>query len=1034
MNRLTKLISLFLAVLFVLCSCTTPGGNTSDVSDVSGNVSENKEVFDPDNIKYTLVSKGKPYTCEPAATEAYADVYGQQLTDGLVTPDTYVHYTDPRMVGFSSSNGVEKNVEIVIDLGEDGKRISALAVRCLEFYSDGVRLAPTVRFSGSADGEDWSGIGTTAFVAQGDRNVITAKYSPKTPLNYRYIKIRVNFAGGSHFFFLDEVQVFADVPETSDSGAVELAYKNSNTDKDAWKALSTSKKADYAVSGNIAASKLYKLENAVIDERTPIDSKALLLTNADTVSRMFSEPVWVGFSAKDGKNPTVTVDLGEKFDNIFGFRVHALGGGVYLDYPDYVDVYASKDAKNYTFVGRVFAPAGGENFAYTILLPEYIEAKSVKFEFAGENTFWIEEVEVLAGFGEDYTGEIYPPVSFPVVTEDEYWSSSESDYSKRQNLLKGLPQQIAAAHYADPVNYGKNNATVDNTALTDGKRAKGTDRNNGEWFYINGGKGLNFFYDLGALSSVDEIVVSFLEYKDWAVMRPKFCTVFLSDDGNTWYKVGYCTRDDGDSAVNGEKRLEYRFELDNTYAARFVRFRIECEGWGYLDEFEVFGTKAVGGNAVRLEKSGLVSAPFYTNDSVAQYATTENTPIKAEDINLLYISSSDADNFDENRLLPYVAYLDKDGNVVDTFMDGFLYLPASPLPSGQAPHLATVMSDWEWLYEQTFHGVYGFDALDATIASVKDTLGAGYEDYKVQVYATILALPETHENFGDVDGDGVTESLATAEGRDKVVRWFIQKCLDEFAACGYENLELGGFYWMNEEVTWTKDDSHIISQVADIVHEMGSYFLWIPYYTANRYFTGYELGFDLVNMQPNVVFDLESPLWRFPSTALLTKQNHMCVEIEHTREAMSNMAYARNYMLYLYYGEVYGYIDAIHMYYNDRNNISEMGISDDPLCRLQYDATYMFAKGTLDVTPDTKDTFKGETAKETIFIGDLNSENGFSMFTLASMPENGTVSLSADGTFAYYPDKGFTGTDKFTYTYNNLLGESEECTVEINVK
>ncbi len=1030
MNRLTKLIALFLSVLFVLCSCTTQG----DTSDVSDTVSDTEEVFNPDNVKYTLVSKGKPYTCDPAPTADYQDVYGQQLTDGLVAPDTYVHYTDSRMVGFSSGNGMHKNAEIVIDLGEDGKRLSAFAVRCLEFYSDGVRLAPTVRFSGSNDGEDWSGIGTTAFVAEGDRHVITAKLQSKVPLNYRYIKVRVNFAGGSHFFFLDEIQVFADVPEAQKTDTVELAYKNTSIDKNAWKALSTSKKAEYSVGVNIAATKPYKLENAVIDQRTPIDSAALLLTDADTVSRMFSDPVWVGFSPKDGKAPTVSVDLKEKYDNIYGFRVHALGGGVFLNYPDYIDIYASEDAKNYTLVGRVFAPAGGENFAYTLLLPEYIKAKSVKFEFGGEGTFWIEEVEVLAGYGEDYNAEMYPPVSFPVVTEDLYWSSSESDYNKYQNLLKGLPQQIAAAHYADPGTYSKNNATVDNKALTDGKRAKGTDRNNGEWFYINGGKGLNFFYDLGALSSVDTLVVSFLEYKDWAVMRPKFCTVFLSDDGTNWYRVGYCTRDEGEPAINGEKRMEYKFELDGTYAARFVRFRIECEGWGYLDEFEAFGTKAVGNNTVRLENSNFVSAPFYTNDSIAEYATTENTPIKAENINIIYLDNADKDKPNENLLLPYVAYLDEKGNIKDTFMDGFAYLPTSPLPSGGKPHLETVKSDWEWLYNETFHGVYGFDELDKTVSTVKDALGAGYEDYKVQVYITILTMPDTHEDFGDIDGDGVTETLATAEGRDKVVRWYIQMCLDEFASCQYQNLELGGFYWMNEEVTWSKDDSHVISQVADIVHDMGSYFLWIPYYTANRYFTGYELGFDLVNMQPNVVFDLESPLWRFPSTAMLTKQNKMCVEIEHTREAMSNMAYARNYMLYLYYGAVYGYMDSIHVYYNDRSNISDMAYDASPLCRLQYDATYMFAKGNLDITPDTKDTFKAETGAETILCDTLNPENNYSLFTLASMPENGTVSLSADGTFVYYPEKGFTGTDKFTYTYNNLLGESEECVVEINVK
>ena len=110
-----------------------------------------------------------------------------------------------------------------------------------------------------------------------------------------------------------------------------------------------------------------------------------------------------------------------------------------------------------------------------------------------------------------------------------------------------------------------------------------------------------------------------------------------------------------------------------------------------------------------------------------------------------------------------------------------------------------------------------------------------------------------------------------------------------------------------------------------------------------------------------------------------------------------------------------------------------MGFSDDPLCRLQYDATYHFAKGTLDITPDTKDKLVFDALANDVFVDTLNPEKDYQLFTLASMPEHGTVSLLSDGTFAYYPDKDFSGTDTFTYTYNNLLGESEECTVEIRV-
>ena len=1025
MNKIIRVIALFLASVFLLCACTTGG----DTSETESNVSE--EVFSPENAKKTLVSVGKPYTSLLPANERYPDQYGQQLTDGVKAPNTNLHYTDSRMVGYDS------NGQYVIDLGEDGKRLYSFSVRSLEMYTDGVRLAGTVRFSGSNDNENWDGLGTTAFVVSGDRNVNTATLELSTPVNYRYIKVRVRVGDGAAFYFIDEIEIYADVEPKNQDDTVELSYKGASYEKNQWKSLSTSKKAEYSVSANIATGKSYMYSDCAFDSRAPYSNSdrdnnlKSFLTDSMPTGRMFGENYWVAFSGKDGEKPSVTVDLAKVYDNVYGFKVHALGNGTNVKYPDYIDFYGSKNGKDFTLMGRVYAPAGGSNFAYTLLLEEFINVKSVKFEFGGEGTFWVEELEVLAGYSEDYCSELFPPLELPVVTEDEFWAASEEDYNVRQNLLLGAKMHVSAVHYADVITYGNNTAPATNTSLTDGKRAKSTDRNGGEWFYMQGGKGYNFFYDLGKVSSVDTLVLSFLEYKDWAVNRPKFCDVFLSDDGINWYKVG--TRNyDEDGAERNNYRGTYKFELDKTYSARFVRFRVEANGWLYLDEMEAFGTKAVTGNTVRLANSGLDSVVFYTNSETAQYATTENTPIKAENINLIYISNKDESKYNEKLLLPYVAYLDEQGNIVDTMMDGFVYLPASPLPSGAAPHAGSKMSDWEWLFENTFHGVYGFDKLDETVATVKDSLNK--PDYKVQVYITLLTPIEGQTDFGDVDGDGINEDFGKMEDIEKVIRWYVSKCMDEFEKCGYENLELGGFYWMNESVMWEHDDSHIISLVADVIHDMGSYFMWIPYYTANRYYLGYEMGFDFVNMQPNVVFDLESPLWRFDSTAVLTKLNKMSVEIEHTTEAKTDINYARNYMLYLYYGAVYGYIDSIHVYYNDRSNFSDMAYSDNGLSRLQYDATYHFIKGDLDITPYTKDVFKAETTKDTILKSTLNPENGYSLFTLASMPKNGTVSLSADGSFAYYPDAGFTGKDTFTYTYNNLLGESEICTVEIDVK
>lgn len=48
-------------------------------------------------------------------------------------------------------------------------------------------------------------------------------------------------------------------------------------------------------------------------------------------------------------------------------------------------------------------------------------------------------------------------------------------------------------------------------------------------------------------------------------------------------------------------------------------------------------------------------------------------------------------------------------------------------------------------------------------------------------------------------------------------------------------------------------------------------------------------------------------------------------------------------------------------------------------------------------------------------------------------PANGTLTLAADGSFSYTPQRGFVGTDTFTYTAADPTGTSEPATVTITV-
>ncbi|MBR5285834.1 MAG: DUF4855 domain-containing protein, partial [Clostridia bacterium] len=855
-----RLLSIVLLFALVFSACAEEISNIG--SDIVSEISEIIEESDSYVPEYkTLISVGKEYVTSLAANENYSDFGGKQLTDGHKAPDTNTHYIDSRMVGFSS------NGQFLIDLGDDGKNICELSARSLEMYTAGVELARVVRFDGSNDKKTWTSLGKAQFTATGNKNVNTATLTLDAPVDYRYIMVRVSRSSTATFFFIDEIEIFADVPPKQGSNTTELAYPNVELKRDAWQSLSTGEKADFSNVYNVAEKKTYTYNDCVFDKNAPPQGEYLqddlrtFLTNGIPAGMTCKDTVWVGISGKDGKIPSVTLDLGKSFDNICGFRVNALGAAGEIDFPDYIDYYGSHNGSNYYFIGRVYAPLSGTNYDYPLYTEEFLKLRYVRIEIGGTGTAWIEEIEALAGYGDDYTGEIYKKLDFPIVTEELLWDSSESDYNKRQNLLAGLKHQISTSYYADANKYTDVRVlkSVDTKCLTDGKRARSLDTiDGGDWFFAPNCNGeINIFYDLGKLSSVDTLTVNFMERVEWGINRPKYCDVYLSENGVDWYKVG--DRDGIGKASHYGEYMAYEFKLEKSYAARFIRFRFESKGWMLLDELEVFGKKALG-SSKRLAESGIRSVKFYTNADAAEYATTDNSNIKANDINLIYLSERLEAAHDENFLLPMVAYLDEEGNIVDTFIDGYLYLPQSPLPSGMAPHLETIKSDWEWLIEKTYHGVSGFDRLDEVVEIVKNELGL--TDYKVQVYPTILTVLETQTDFGDVDGDGVSENCYYAEDREKVVRWYVGKCLEEFEKGNYKNLELGGFYWMHEAVDDTDQCESILAQTASIVHEMGSYFLWIPYYNAPRYYIGNDLGFDLVNVQANMVFNLRTAKWQ----------------------------------------------------------------------------------------------------------------------------------------------------------------------------
>ena len=79
----------------------------------------------------------------------------------------------------------------------------------------------------------------------------------------------------------------------------------------------------------------------------------------------------------------------------------------------------------------------------------------------------------------------------------------------------------------------------------------------------------------------------------------------------------------------------------------------------------------------------------------------------------------------------------------------------------------------------------------------------------------------------------------------------------------------------------------------------------------------------------------------------------------------------------------------------------------------------------------TVTTYKGIAKSGTVFATDANGQA--LTYKLAKRPENGTVTLSNNGSYVYTPDDSFTGTDTFTFRAYDGIVDSKSALVTVTV-
>ncbi len=320
-------------------------------------------------------------------------------------------------------------------------------------------------------------------------------------------------------------------------------------------------------------------------------------------------------------------------------------------------------------------------------------------------------------------------------------------------------------------------------------------------------------------------------------------------------------------------------------------------------------------------------------------------------------SRTDNGRHTESDLLPYVAYCDRNGNIKDFFFDSYLFLPCVKLgASGGSMHYdsskPTKAIDWTSYIDDLFYTNANVNALNSAVGTAKAALDSPQK--KVGVFFTILYPGKASgANFGTLGGRAV--DMSKLEDRKYAVKWMIDEQLSRYKNAGYENLDLVGFYWLEEYIlsgTNGEEDKQVIKYASDYLHSLGLKFLWVPYYHANGYTNWQSLGFDIASMQPNMYWDLGAGGERVISSAEESQKLGMGVEIEVDNLALTNGVYYNRYLDYLRGGMVSGAMEGIKIYYQGGKDAVYYSSchASGPRARSIYDLTYKYAKGTLTQT------------------------------------------------------------------------------------
>ncbi len=552
--------------------------------------------------------------------------------------------------------------------------------------------------------------------------------------------------------------------------------------------------------------------------------------------------------------------------------------------------------------------------------------------------------------------------------------------------------------------------------LTDGKKAA-ADYNDKNWLTLYRGTSVSVTIDLGGEQAVSRVTFGELQLKAYGVYCSRRAKVYASADGEAFGLVGSAEHPDWVMS-DAKRRVEYDIAF-NAVMARYIRVEFSSDVFTMVDEISVYASESSDISAIPAPENA-VDKGFVSSESLDGIGS----------ICLMYVSHG----YTRETIKPYIAYVDKKGEVKDSFFDSLLFLS---MPSTESEDGYMRQADFEKYIDRVLGNAFSnLGALDYTFGEIKESIGYGKDDK----YPVFVAMPDIGvftDAFGVINGRTVT--CADYESRAAVTEWFVDYFTERFNAEGFENVELKGFYRFAESIEYSRslDEVALIKHFTDYCREKGFKSIWIPYYSSAG--IDESLGFDAVTMQSGYAFNPGAETGEVKAgvtdnCAAICKKYGMGMEFELD---MNVKGYSEKYRQYIHSAYKSGLMEnGVMMMYQVGDHLFRCSENSTLADREIYDLTYQYCSATYaeyaPVIEDAELTIDAESfGKGRFNVTDEDTLLGQLRVAEIEKPEGIYISVSGDGVFMVetYGSKPGTYVTKFSVTDGYNVSNTAEITV-----